>query len=93
MRIRERIAAWLAPDMADKADRCDWLKGELSYSGARWLGEFKPIAAFVEWLADREHDRYRKLDEPYQPGKWRADISDFRDELRRAVKAEEPKNG
>ncbi len=81
MGIKSKIAAWLAPEMADHARRYRRLRGEIN-DAHRWLGEFPLIIAIIDWLRVSEQNYYRGRDVPPVDSKWRAQIHEFREQLR-----------
>jgi hypothetical protein len=81
--MKRWIAARLCPDMAKDAAKYHFLKSEIVHAD-RWLASITPAAMVLTWLLGRDHDHWRKLDEP-SVAAYPADISAFREELRRVM--------
>jgi hypothetical protein len=79
--LRDRIAAWLSPEMAKKAVMHDWLESEISYE-ARWLSEFKFVSRTLDRLLILKHAHFRPLDMPWKMEE-EYEISHYREDLRR----------
>lgn len=87
MSVRERIAAWLAPEMAKDARRHWFLRQRLT-EAAEWLGaEYPAIDATIHWAKVSTVVHFASLDDnlpEHVPGKpWIHQIHDFREHLRR----------
>lgn len=82
MTIKDFIAEKLSPTMADKARRHEWMMREL-HEAYRWMGEFREITAFLEWLIQHERNSWRGLaDDVWLSWKWYGGVPEFRNQLR-----------
>lgn len=84
MNFRERVARWLSPSLARRADRYWWLASEIELC-ARWLAEFKDVSKTLQHLQESDHDYWREAGSP-RIGVMPHDISEFRDLLRRETR-------
>jgi len=80
-KMRETIARWLCPQLAEKADRYTSLIGRMHYD-YWWLGEFPDATDTIQHYLDSEHNRWRSIGEPAR-GSLPDDIDGFREHLRR----------
>lgn len=91
-KLTARIARWLSPALAEKADRYESLIGRMG-NDYWWLGEFPDAVDTVRHYLDSEHNRWRAIGEPAQ-GFLPDDISSFREYLRRrAALSRSPTSG
>lgn len=81
MGLLTAIARKLAPDMARRADRYDYLIGKIS-EGRWWLSEFPDATESHQRLLELDSDHWRPLGEPAR-GKMPWGIGAFRERLRR----------
>ncbi len=82
MSLREMLAEWLAPEVALKAQKYEWIKREIS-TGYWWLSEFDEITAYTQWLLQHDHDSWRHLDEkPWMKWRWYGGVPEFREQIR-----------
>lgn len=80
MNFRETFARWICPDLARQADRYHYLWHQTD-DCHRWLSEFPEASIVAQWLKERDHDHWRKLEDP-ATGKLPCGISNFREFLR-----------
>lgn len=80
-KMRETVARWLCPQLAEKADRYTSLIGRMS-DNYWWLGEFPDAQDTVRHYLDSEHNRWRSIGLPPR-GNLPDDINGFREHLRR----------
>jgi hypothetical protein len=74
VKLSERIARWLSPELSNQADRY-WRMWHDADDVHKWCnGEARSVG---QWLLERNHDHWRALDEP-SIGKLPQTISDFR---------------
>ena len=79
--IREHIARWISPKLAQKADKHTYLWHQVD-DCYRWLSEFKEISIAMDWLKQTDANHWRGIgDKPV--GKLPSRIQDFREYLRR----------
>lgn len=83
MKLTERIARWLCPDMARKADRYFYLRVVVLDDAKNWLYGHCPEGSLVaQWAIERDTDHWRELGHP-ATGRLPDDISRFREHLKR----------
>jgi hypothetical protein len=78
--LRRRIAAWLDPEMARKADRYDRLV--LWIDDRHWLTKFPDAYDAMTRLAEMNRDYWRPIEAP-ATGTLPHDMHEFRERLRR----------
>lgn len=82
MNMKERIARWLCPEMARKADRYFYLRVVVLDDAKNWLYGHCPEGSLVaQWAIERDDDHWRGLGE-FPSGKLPDDISRFREYLK-----------
>ncbi|HYI40031.1 MAG TPA: hypothetical protein VE053_06905 [Allosphingosinicella sp.] len=86
MTVRERLARWLAPNIAQDADAYGFLRNQLS-DAQRWLsGDFPVVDAVIHWAGVRTRNHFRGLsDQAFAPVPgmpWINDMHEFRTHLR-----------
>ena len=81
--FRRWLARRLDPVAYDELERLCWMRAQVS-TLYRWCGEFHDINAAIEWLYAGYRARYGVGGDSSRPSPWQADISDFREHLRRA---------
>lgn len=86
MKLSERIARWLCPDMARNADRYFYLRVVVLDDAKNWLYSHCPEGSLVaQWSIERDADHWRELGHP-ATGRLPSNISDFREYLKRRVR-------
>lgn len=78
--IRNAIATWLDPEMAERAKRYRSMRLH-AQDAFWWLGEFPDAQAALHWLLKRDTNVWRALSEPHS-GSFPTDISGFRQLMR-----------
>jgi hypothetical protein len=88
MGLKRWVAEKLAPDVALRARKYDWLESRV-HESYRWLGEFDQIVAWLQWTIEGEQNSWQKLDEEStNRWPWYGAIPDFREQLRRKFPAD-----
>lgn len=85
MKFLERLAKYLAPEIAHKAQRYDKIISDLR-NDVHWLCEFPQAQAAMQRIIDNDYNYWRPLDAPAQGAYFAYDISDFRTILERESK-------
>lgn len=81
MTIRERLARWLAPDMARDAEKYFYLWNQVD-DAHKWLSyEFKEAGDVLLWIKMTEQDHWRALGTPAR-NPWPSRIDYFRERMR-----------
>lgn len=78
--LRTWLASKLDPVAARDAERYFWLVSEITYA-QRWLGEFSDVDATLQWIVDKDTNRWRHIDTK-AVGVYPSDVSSFREILR-----------
>jgi len=81
MRVSEKFARWICPDLGNRADRYWVLSSEIQLCH-RWLGEFPEVDLTLQRLNEIDRDHWRELGTP-STGKLPYRIEEFREMLRR----------